>query len=101
MKVAELINQSKGLLHAQGHMSLSGTTLDNSEGVLNSLNGLVITLDNALLNHKGLISSEGELRVDAGSLDNTAGSLSSAALLSIISAGALINQGAPSAPTPG
>ncbi len=81
-------------------MTLSGTTLDNSEGVLNSLNGLVITLDNALLNNKGLISSEGELSVDAGSLDNTAGSLSSAALLSIISAGALINQGAPSAPTP-
>uniref|UniRef100_UPI0030D9822C colicin D domain-containing protein n=2 Tax=Pseudomonas sp. RL_105y_Pfl2_101 TaxID=3088708 RepID=UPI0030D9822C len=92
-KVAELINQSKGLLHAQGHMTLSGSTLDNSEGVLNSLNGLVITLDNALLNNKGLISSERELSVDAGSLDNTAGSLSSAALLSIVSGGVLINQG--------
>ena len=93
MIVAKLINQNKGLIVAKGATTLTGTTLDNTGGTFDSLKGLVITLDDALLNGQGLISSEGTLTVNAASLDNSAGSLGSAGALSVTSRGALLNQG--------
>jgi len=93
MVVAKLLNQSKGLIVAQGSTSLKGTALDNSGGSLNSLQGLDITLDDALLNIQGLINSEGTLTVNAASLDNTGASLGSAGALSVTSRGVLLNKG--------
>ncbi|QAY92217.1 filamentous hemagglutinin N-terminal domain-containing protein [Pseudomonas sp. ACM7] len=92
MVVAKLINQNKGQIVAKGATTLTGTTLDNTGGTFDSLNGLVITLDDALLNGQGLISSEGILTINAASLDNSAGSLGSAGALSVTSRGALVNQ---------
>ena len=93
MVVAKLINQNKGLIVAKGATTLTGTTLDNTGGTFDSLKGLVITLDDALLNGQGLISTEGALTVNAASLDNSAGSLGSAGALSVTSRGALLNLG--------
>ncbi|EJN26007.1 filamentous hemagglutinin family N-terminal domain-containing protein, partial [Pseudomonas sp. GM79] len=93
MVVAKLINQNKGLIVAKGATTLTGTTLDNTSGTFDSLKGLVITLDDALLNGQGLISSEGTLTLDAGSFDNSAGSLGSAGALSVTSRGGLLNLG--------
>jgi len=93
MVVAKLINQNKGLIVAKGATTLTGTTLDNTGGTFDSLKGLVITLDDALLNDQGLISTEGALTVNAASLDNSAGSLGSAGALSVTSRGALLNLG--------
>jgi filamentous hemagglutinin len=93
MVVAKLINQNKGLIVAKGATTLTGTTLDNTGGTFDSLKGLVVTLDDALLNGQGLISSEGTLTVNAASLDNSAGSLGSAGALSVTSRGGLLNQG--------
>jgi filamentous hemagglutinin len=50
LAVAELINLNKGLISAKGATTLTGSSLDNSGGRFNSLNGLVITLDDALIN---------------------------------------------------
>ncbi|MGY2261934.1 hemagglutinin repeat-containing protein, partial [Pseudomonas sp. SDO55104_S430] len=91
--VATLINQNKGMITAKGATTLTGTTLDNTDGTFDSLNGLVINLDDALLNGQGLISSEGTLTVNSGSFDNSAGSLSSAGALTVTSRGILINHG--------
>lgn len=93
LSVARLINQNKGLISAvKGAATLNGTTLDNSGGTLNSLNGLVITLDDALIN-AGVISTEGVLTVNAARIDNGKGSLGSAGNLQLTSTGALLNQG--------
>ncbi|MBC3205760.1 filamentous hemagglutinin N-terminal domain-containing protein [Pseudomonas sp. SWRI111] len=93
LSVARLINQNKGLISAvKGAATISGTTLDNSGGTLNSLNGLVITLDDALIN-AGVISTEGALSVNAARIDNRSGSLGSAGNLKLTSTGALLNWG--------
>ncbi|WP_192551887.1 filamentous hemagglutinin N-terminal domain-containing protein [Pseudomonas sp. IzPS59] len=90
--VARLINQNKGLIAAKGATTLSGQSLDNSGGTFDSLKGLLITLDDALINTQGLISSEGKLTINAGRIDNSTGSLSSAGALALTSGGALINR---------
>ena len=93
LSVAKLINQSKGLIAAtKGAVTVTGTTLDNSGGNLSSLNGLVITLDDALINSLGAISSDGTLTVNAARIDNSNGSLGSAGNLKLSSTGALLNQ---------
>ncbi|WP_456239038.1 two-partner secretion domain-containing protein [Pseudomonas granadensis] len=91
LSVARLINQNKGLISAvKGAATITGTTLDNSGGTLSSLNGLVITLDDALIN-AGIISTEGALSVNAARIDNRSGSLGSAGNLRLTSTGALLN----------
>jgi filamentous hemagglutinin len=92
LTVAKLINLSKGLITAKGATTLTGNTLDNSNGRFDSLNGLVITLDDALVNAQGNISSEGALTANVGRLDNSGGSLSSAGKLLITSRGAMLNR---------
>ncbi|MHB2060089.1 two-partner secretion domain-containing protein [Pseudomonas monsensis] len=93
LSVTKLINQSKGLIAAtKGAVTVTGTTLDNSGGNLSSLNGLVITLDDALINSLGAISSDGTLTVNAARIDNSNGSLGSAGNLKLSSTGALLNQ---------
>ncbi|MDT3312751.1 hemagglutinin repeat-containing protein [Pseudomonas sp. rhizo66] len=93
LSVAKLINQSKGLIAAaKGAVTVTGTTLDNSGGNLSSLNGLVITLDDALINSLGAISSDGTLTVNAARIDNSNGSLGSAGNLKLTSTGVLLNQ---------
>lgn len=93
LSVARLINQNKGLISAvKGAATVTGTTLDNSGGTLGSLNGLVITLDDALIN-AGIISTEGALSVNAARIDNRNGSLGSAGHLRLTSTGALLNSG--------
>jgi filamentous hemagglutinin len=93
LSVASLINHNRGLISAvKGAAALSGTTLDNSGGTLSSLNGLVITLDDALIN-AGIISTEGALSVTAARIDNRSGSLGSAGNLRLTSTGALLNSG--------
>ena len=93
LSVTKLINQSKGLIAAtKGAVTVTGTTLDNSGGNLSSLNGLVITLDDALINSLGAISSDGTLTVNAARIDNSNGSLGSAGNLILSSTGALLNQ---------
>ena len=93
LSVASLINQNKGLISAvKGAGTVTGTTLDNSGGTLSSLNGLVITLDDALIN-AGIISTEGALSVAAARIDNRSGSLGSAGNLRLTSTGALLNSG--------
>jgi filamentous hemagglutinin len=93
LSVTKLINQSKGLIAAsKGAVTVTGATLDNSGGNLGSLNGLVITLDDALTNSLGAISSDGTLTVNAARIDNSNGSLGSAGNLKLTSTGALLNQ---------
>ncbi|WP_454563946.1 two-partner secretion domain-containing protein [Pseudomonas sp. AIG] len=93
LSVTKLINQSKGLIAAsKGAVTVTGATLDNSGGNLGSLNGLVITLDDALTNSLGAISSDGTLTVNAARIDNSNGSLGSADNLKLTSTGALLNQ---------
>ncbi|PYC13428.1 hemagglutinin [Pseudomonas jessenii] len=93
LSVTKLINQSKGLIAAtKGAVTVTGTTLDNSGGNLTSLNGLVITLDDALTNSLGAISSDGTLTVNAARIDNSNGSLGSAGHLKLTSTGVLLNQ---------
>ncbi|MFG6205753.1 two-partner secretion domain-containing protein [Pseudomonas retamae] len=93
LSVARLINQNKGLISAvKGAATVTGTTLGNSGGTLSSLNGLVITLDDALIN-AGIISTEGALSVTAARIDNRSGSLGSAGNLRLTSSGALLNSG--------
>ncbi|WP_277761770.1 filamentous hemagglutinin N-terminal domain-containing protein [Pseudomonas sp. A34-9] len=93
LSVAKLINQSKGLIAAtKGAVTVTGTTLNNSGGNLSSLNGLVITLDDALINSLGVISSDGTLTVNAARIDNSNGSLGSAGSLKLTSTGVLLNQ---------
>ncbi|MCR8931695.1 MULTISPECIES: two-partner secretion domain-containing protein [unclassified Pseudomonas] len=93
LSVARLINQNKGLISAvKGAATVTGTTLDNSGGTLSSLNGLVITLDDALIN-AGIISTEGALSVTAARIDNRSGSLGSAGNLRLTSTGTLLNSG--------
>lgn len=93
VSVARLINQNKGLISAvKGAATVTGTTLDNSGGTLSSLNGLLITLDDALIN-AGIISTEGALSVTAARIDNRSGSLGSAGNLRLTSSGALLNSG--------
>jgi filamentous hemagglutinin len=93
LSVTKLINQSKGLIAAsKGAVTVTGATLDNSGGNLGSLNGLVITLDDALTNSLGAISSDGTLTVNAARIDNSNGSLGSAGNLKLTSTGVLLNQ---------
>lgn len=93
LSVTKLINQSKGLITAsKGAVTVTGATLDNSGGNLGSLNGLVITLDDALTNSLGAISSDGTLTVNAARIDNSNGSLGSAGNLKLTSIGVLLNQ---------
>jgi filamentous hemagglutinin len=93
LSVTKLINQSKGLIAAsKGAVTVTGATLDNSGGNLGSLNGLVITLDDALTNSLGAISSDGTLTVNAARIDNSNGSLGSAGNLKLTSIGVLLNQ---------
>ncbi|WDH38071.1 filamentous hemagglutinin N-terminal domain-containing protein [Pseudomonas chlororaphis] len=93
LTVAQLINQTKGKLFAQGAAHLTGTTLDNAGGSFSGLKGLDIRLDGALLNNTGLLSSEEALTLNIATLDNTAGKLSGARALSLASLGAVLNQG--------
>ncbi|WDG53562.1 filamentous hemagglutinin N-terminal domain-containing protein [Pseudomonas chlororaphis] len=93
LTVAQLINQTKGKLFAQGAAHLTGTTLDNAGGSFSGLKGLDIRLDGALLNNTGLLSSEEALTLNVATLDNTAGKLSGARALSLASLGAVLNQG--------
>nr|WP_282412543.1 DUF637 domain-containing protein [Pseudomonas sp. PS01299] len=92
LAVAKLINLNQGLINAKGATTLTGGSLDNSGGRFNSLNGLVITLDDALINAQGTISSEGTLTANLGRFDNSAGSLSTAGVLSVTSRGAVLNR---------
>lgn len=93
LSVGKLINQSKGLIAAtKGAATLSGNTFDNNGGTLNSLNGLVFTLDDALSNSLGVINSNGTLTVNAARIDNSNGSLGSGGDLKLTSTGALLNQ---------
>ncbi|WP_338802255.1 filamentous hemagglutinin N-terminal domain-containing protein [Pseudomonas sp. RSB 5.4] len=92
LAVAKLINLNKGLISAKGTTTLTGSSLDNSGGRFNSLNGLVITLDDALINAQGTISSEGSLTANLGRFDNSAGSLSTAGVLSVTSRGLVLNR---------
>ncbi|TDK55530.1 two-partner secretion domain-containing protein [Pseudomonas moraviensis] len=93
LSVARLINQSKGLIAAtKGAATVTGNTLDNGGGTLNSLNGLVITLDDALSNSLGVINSDGTLTINAARIDNSNGSLGSGGDLKLTSTGALLNQ---------
>ncbi|AZZ75845.1 hypothetical protein CCX46_11975 [Pseudomonas sp. RU47] len=93
LRVSGLLdNRNKGEITAKGATSLTSQRLDNSGGNFSSLNGLVITLDDALTNAGGVISSEGTLTLNAGRIDNSTGNLSSAGKLTITSAGALLNR---------
>ncbi|MFJ5238029.1 filamentous hemagglutinin N-terminal domain-containing protein [Pseudomonas neuropathica] len=93
LRVSGLLdNRNKGEITAKGATTLTGQRLDNSGGNFSSLNGLVITLDDALINAGGVISSEGTLTLNAGRIDNSTGNLSSAGKLTITSAGALLNR---------
>ncbi|POA23970.1 filamentous hemagglutinin N-terminal domain-containing protein [Pseudomonas sp. FW305-3-2-15-E-TSA4] len=92
LAVAKLINLNQGLISAKGATTLTGSSLDNSGGRFNSLNGLVITLDDALINAQGTISSEGTLTANLGRFDNSAGGLSTAGVLSVTSRGAVLNR---------
>ena len=92
LAVAKLINLNQGLISAKGASTLTGSSLDNSGGRFNSLNGLVITLDDALINAQGTISSEGTLTANVSRIDNSAGSLSTAGVLSVTSRGAVLNR---------
>ncbi|MEB2651137.1 filamentous hemagglutinin N-terminal domain-containing protein [Pseudomonas siliginis] len=93
LSVGKLINQSKGLIAAtKGAATVSGNTFDNNGGTLNSLNGLVFTLDDALSNSLGVINSNGTLTVNAARIDNSNGSLGSGGDLKLTSTGALLNQ---------
>ncbi|MGP6421033.1 two-partner secretion domain-containing protein [Pseudomonas putida] len=92
LAVAKLINLNQGLISAKGATTLTGSSLDNSGGRFNSLNGLVITLDDALINAQGTISSEGTLTANLGRFDNSAGSLSTAGVLSVTSRGLVLNR---------
>ena len=93
LSVGKLINQSKGLIAAtKGAATVTGTTFDNSGGTLSSLNGLVITLDDALSNSLGVINSDGTLTINAARIDNSNGSLGSGGDLKLTSTGALLNQ---------
>ncbi|THF34234.1 filamentous hemagglutinin N-terminal domain-containing protein [Pseudomonas atacamensis] len=93
LSVGKLINQSKGLIAAtKGAATVTGNTLDNGGGTLNSLNGLVITLDDALSNSLGVINSDGTLTINAARIDNSNGSLGSGGDLKLTSTGALFNQ---------
>ena len=93
LNVGKLINQSKGLIAAtKGAATITGTAFDNSGGTLNSLNGLVITLDDALSNSLGVINSDGTLTINAARIDNSNGSLGSGGDLKLTNTGALLNQ---------
>ncbi|WP_460098810.1 two-partner secretion domain-containing protein [Pseudomonas sp. H3_C08] len=93
LRVSGLLdNRNKGEITAKGATTLTGQRLDNSGGNFSSLNGLVITLDDALTNAGGVISSEGTLTLNAGRIDNSTGNLSSAGKLTITSAGVLLNR---------
>ncbi|WP_283190191.1 filamentous hemagglutinin N-terminal domain-containing protein [Pseudomonas sp. PMCC200344] len=93
LKVGHLINQTTGLIQGRSTSRITGTHLDNTDGVIDSRETLNITLDEALDNTRGLIRSDRSLTLQAGQIDNSAAKLSSADDVSITSKGVLLNQG--------
>ncbi|MDP9511632.1 filamentous hemagglutinin N-terminal domain-containing protein [Pseudomonas protegens] len=91
--VAQVINQSLGLISADQGLSLNGTSLDNQGGDLVGLQRLDLALAGDLDNHQGRISSEGGLGIQVRNLGNRQGSLSSAGALQISAREALDNRG--------
>ncbi|PNG32112.1 filamentous hemagglutinin [Pseudomonas protegens] len=93
LTVAQVINQSLGLISADQGLSLNGTSLDNQGGDLVGLQRLDLALAGDLDNHQGRISSEGGLGIQVRNLGNRQGSLSSAGALQISAREALDNRG--------
>ncbi|MFJ7107897.1 hemagglutinin repeat-containing protein [Pseudomonas sp. NPDC098740] len=93
LKVGHLINQTTGLIQGRSTSRITGTHLDNTDGVIDSRETLNIKLDEALDNTRGLIRSDRSLTLQAGQIDNSAAKLSSADNVSITSKGVLLNQG--------
>ncbi|MDH0661518.1 hemagglutinin repeat-containing protein [Pseudomonas sp. GD03858] len=93
LTVAEVINRSKGLLSGKTGLTLSGGSLDNTSGLLQTRQALVVDLQGTLDNRQGQISAEGTLSLASGELDNRAGSVSSAGALTLEHGGAVRNQG--------
>jgi filamentous hemagglutinin len=78
LKVAAIINQTKGLLFSTGVTTVEGKSLDNSGANLVARLGLDIRLDGALINVGGAITTEAGLTVSSQSLDNHGNGLLSA-----------------------
>ena len=95
LMVAQLLNQTKGVLSGQHSLSLSGTSLDNSgAGLLVSQGVIEVELAGALNNSEGgSLLAQGPLKLQAASLDNSQdGLLSSKAGMGLTLTGELNNQ---------
>ncbi|WP_339070907.1 hemagglutinin repeat-containing protein [Pseudomonas idahonensis] len=92
LKVAQVINQNKGLLFSQGKLTLQGQRLDNRDGKLSGQQGLNLLLSGELDNTRGGLRSDGGIDLTAKDINNSAGQVFSNDAIKLTSRGALNNQ---------
>jgi len=92
LKVAQAINQNKGLLFSKGKLTLQGQRLDNRDGKLSGQQGLSLLLSGELDNTRGGLRSDGGIDLTAKDINNSAGQVFSNDAIKLTSRGALNNQ---------
>jgi len=85
LSVTDLLDNEKGIIAANGDITLNAGDLHNQQGKLiaNKRAGIKVTLDNELNNSEGIIAAEGDLTLESQAVDNRAGLLQSGGLLSL------------------
>ncbi|BDU09884.1 hypothetical protein PRtIB026_A33380 [Pseudomonas sp. RtIB026] len=90
LRVAQLLDNTRGLVSAQG-LDLQAGSLLNADGKLKAREASRLRLDGALDNQRGEISAA-DLTLSAGSVDNRAGRLQGDRQLTVASVGAMDNR---------
>ncbi|MCR8961061.1 hemagglutinin repeat-containing protein [Variovorax sp. S2] len=92
--VAGAVNNTAGTLASNQGLTLTGQSLNNTQGTLQSAGGNVqATIGRQLLNTDGRIASGANLTIQTGSLDGTKGSLQSTGDLHVTAAQGLTSTG--------
>jgi filamentous hemagglutinin len=92
--VAGALNNTAGTLASNQSLTVTGQSLNNSQGTIQSAGGNVqATIGQQLLNTDGHIASGANLTIQTGSLDGTKGSLQSTGDLNVTAAQGLTSTG--------
>ncbi|MDR6518870.1 filamentous hemagglutinin [Variovorax paradoxus] len=92
--VAGAIQNTAGTLASNQNLSVTGRSLNNSQGNISSAgSNIQLNVDQQLLNTGGHIASSGTLAIQTGSLDGTGGNLQSTGDMSVAATQALTSTG--------